>query len=544
MTIDRSLRKDTRGAVMVVAVFMAVFLVGALWYIVGLGDAMIYRERMQESADAVAFSSAVVHARGMNIIAMMNLIMAAVMAVLVALKVAQLILGIIAAIAAVILAASLGTCAPCAAVIGFCTTAIAEIQQIINTIKQPIFNTLKAISTAQKAVAEIVPWLSEGEAVYLGNQYGKPVKLALAASPSMMPSSGSVKTYGLPVEDGNYAKLCGKAGHDVGEFIFLPVEIILGSSAGPVEAMGNGLGNVIGSLTESVSSFFCEGGSTGGGTGSASTKTRDKLAHDQCMGQYQAWDKWKNHGGPDSGFDHKYMILGGVFREDLCESDLKAQFDKQMQNNPKGANDSGVDSDVQSRTPKKVSVGGSGSDAVKNGSSHFGVWSFVLGDTSGLHYAPKLVEIAGWGKKKVSDPGSTVQFGIAKAEFFYDCSGSWDSKSCDDDEEAMWNMRWRARLRNVEMPTGAVGSLLGGVMSSGIASWVNGGGFSGGGINAGDLGNILGGWSSPMDPSSWQGAFQSWMQQAVQENQLLPGGSPVDPSLVSKLQSLQLGMGH
>ena len=67
--------------IVIVAVFMSVFLVGCLWYLVGVGDAAIYREKMQDASDATAFASAVYHARGMNIIAMLNLIMAAALAV-------------------------------------------------------------------------------------------------------------------------------------------------------------------------------------------------------------------------------------------------------------------------------------------------------------------------------------------------------------------------------------------------------------------------------------------------------------------------------
>jgi hypothetical protein len=526
------LREDRRGAVMVVAVFMAVFMVGALWYIVGLADAMVYRERMQEGADAVAFSSAVVHARGMNIIAMMNLIMAAVLAVLVALKVAQLILAIIAAVAAVILAASFGTCGPCAAVISACAEGIAQIQNVINQIKQPIFNTLKALSTAQKGVAYVVPWLSEGEAYYLSSQYGKPVKLGLVASASMIPSSNP-KTYGLPVDDGNYAKLCEKAGQDVGQFVFLPIELLLGGAAGPVEGFAGAVGNVIGSLCESVSSFFCEGGSTG--SSAASNQTRDKLVQDQCNSQQNAFNAWKA-GGPKQGFDPKYVILGN-FDMPACKQDLTDQYDHQYGQNNVG-NDSGVDSDVQARTPKKVS------DGVQNGDSHFQVYSFLLGDTSGLHYAPKLVSIAGWGKRDVKDPGASIQIAAADAEFFYDCSGSWTDSACDGDEEAMWNMRWRARLRPLKVPGG---NAISGLMTGLVPSWLSGGGVGGGPSSmpsAGDLGGLVDGWSSGTDPSQFQSMFQSWLTQAAADDASRPGGPSADPGLVGKLQSIPSVLSH
>src|SRR3954464_5565754 len=96
------LAADRRGAILVAAVFMAVFLVGCLWYLVGVGDAAIYREKMQDGSDSVAFASAVYHARGMNIIAVLNLVMAAALAVLIAFKVAELLAFTVAAIAAVL----------------------------------------------------------------------------------------------------------------------------------------------------------------------------------------------------------------------------------------------------------------------------------------------------------------------------------------------------------------------------------------------------------------------------------------------------------
>ncbi|MFK8002618.1 MAG: TadE/TadG family type IV pilus assembly protein, partial [Polyangiales bacterium] len=68
-----SLRSDESGAMMVIGLFMAVFLVGMLYYIVGLGDAIAYRERMQDTSDVGSFTAAVVNARGMNLIVMLNM---------------------------------------------------------------------------------------------------------------------------------------------------------------------------------------------------------------------------------------------------------------------------------------------------------------------------------------------------------------------------------------------------------------------------------------------------------------------------------------
>src|SRR5262245_14650498 len=97
-----TLLSDQRGAILVIAVFMAAFMVGCLWYIIGIGDAALYRQKMQDGADAAAYVSAVYHARGMNILAVMNLVMAAILAVIIALKVAQIISGIVTIVAGVI----------------------------------------------------------------------------------------------------------------------------------------------------------------------------------------------------------------------------------------------------------------------------------------------------------------------------------------------------------------------------------------------------------------------------------------------------------
>ncbi|HEY8428394.1 MAG TPA: hypothetical protein VIL20_08475, partial [Sandaracinaceae bacterium] len=70
---------DEGGAVMTVGAFMAVFLVGVLYTLAGVGEAVAHQERLQETADAAAFSAAVTHARAMNVIGNTNATMAVIM---------------------------------------------------------------------------------------------------------------------------------------------------------------------------------------------------------------------------------------------------------------------------------------------------------------------------------------------------------------------------------------------------------------------------------------------------------------------------------
>src|SRR5688572_2534787 len=90
--MSRELRRDERGAILILGVVMAVLLVGVLYYLEGIGAVLIQRERMQDATDAAALSTAIGHARGMNLIVFINLVMAALVAILLSLKVIEMLL--------------------------------------------------------------------------------------------------------------------------------------------------------------------------------------------------------------------------------------------------------------------------------------------------------------------------------------------------------------------------------------------------------------------------------------------------------------------
>jgi len=81
----RSLARDESGAVIVLGLFVAALLVGFLYYLVGIGQAIHHAERAQDAADSGAYSVAVMHARGMNLIALFNIVQCSVVALLSAL---------------------------------------------------------------------------------------------------------------------------------------------------------------------------------------------------------------------------------------------------------------------------------------------------------------------------------------------------------------------------------------------------------------------------------------------------------------------------
>ncbi len=65
------LRRDERGVVTMLALPLAMVLVFAFWRLARVGQAVLERERVQDAADAAAFESAMLHARGMNALALL-----------------------------------------------------------------------------------------------------------------------------------------------------------------------------------------------------------------------------------------------------------------------------------------------------------------------------------------------------------------------------------------------------------------------------------------------------------------------------------------
>jgi hypothetical protein len=69
--------------VYVLGIVLGAVLFGAAWNLVNVGSAIAWRERAQDLADAAAYENALAHARGMNLLVMVNLLMVIVLSFLV-----------------------------------------------------------------------------------------------------------------------------------------------------------------------------------------------------------------------------------------------------------------------------------------------------------------------------------------------------------------------------------------------------------------------------------------------------------------------------
>ena len=92
---DRSLVRDQSGAMMVMGLFMALFMIGSLYYILGVGDAVIFRRLMQDGSDAGSFAASVTAAKGMNLIVLFNIIMAILVGILMLIRIIEWVLFIL-----------------------------------------------------------------------------------------------------------------------------------------------------------------------------------------------------------------------------------------------------------------------------------------------------------------------------------------------------------------------------------------------------------------------------------------------------------------
>jgi hypothetical protein len=397
--------RDERGAVLVLGVFMGACMVGLLWYLAGIGDAIIQRERLQEAADAAAFSSAALHARGMNLVVLVNLIMACILGVRVTLKALEVGLGI-----ALIFCTLVPPFEPLAAV---CAEGIEAVQSAINATRAPINQTLSALSKSQKAFAALVPAAAAVGSGQVGARYRPLVRSAFAASPQ------SLK--GLPVEEDSIDHLCSEAGQSVVGLLEMALPSPLRTPA--TRTVFDKIQGVVGKLVASGGPFFCELGSGAATPPDLGSETQD-LAEKGCAREQTE----RQRAGDRSKFDL-----------DQCRRDKQADAQRRVQPGKPSSVGSGA-----GMTPKKVSPGWqNGVDAAQLTSLAFGSGASSSAGSDG-------VRAGAWDQAPAPGSAAGAAQGFAQAEFFFDCAGRWSSASCNGpgtSELALWHFRWRPRLR-------------------------------------------------------------------------------------------------
>ncbi len=244
----RKLPSDTRGAVMILALFMALVGIGFLYYLTGLGDAILAQERMQDAADATAFSSAVIHARGMNILALINILMASILAILVLLSMVASVLNVVALALAVA-----GIFFPPFEAAALEVKVQAEVvKNVERSLKGPVEVLLTTLHKVQGPLRKAIPVLASFNAEKLSvNSYGDVVDGGLT-----FPIFD-----GLPTQDGKFNKLCEEAGELAGAIAFFPIDAVTSVFPDSVQDfVKDFLGDRLESLGKTYAQFYCGDG--------------------------------------------------------------------------------------------------------------------------------------------------------------------------------------------------------------------------------------------------------------------------------------------
>ena len=227
----RRLARDQRGAIVVIGLFASVFIVGVLYYLLGFGQALRHGARMQDAADASTFSSAVMHARGMNLVALMNMVKLAVVVVLAGL------LAIMAAASSTIgwitsrhwRMKEYGWTIPLLALV------IQRAESSYASARGPAEEILAATDRIQVALRDQLPLIAAEKARLAVLPEYAPVAIDLRPWPGVRP---------LPTEEGTAMDLCWRAmpyGIDMGKRAFR--EVPSGAIAG--RALGYHIGEFL-----------------------------------------------------------------------------------------------------------------------------------------------------------------------------------------------------------------------------------------------------------------------------------------------------------
>src|SRR6185312_9395149 len=145
-----SLVEDSRGAILIPAVVMGSLLVGALFYVAAAGDAIIFRTQLQDAADTSAFTAAIWHARGLNMIALLNVFMSLILFIVVLCHFIELLCFVVGFVPGV----------------GAVATSVANtVMRFEQASSKFIAGGLKLFETTEQIVSAATPLIASEEAV-------------------------------------------------------------------------------------------------------------------------------------------------------------------------------------------------------------------------------------------------------------------------------------------------------------------------------------------------------------------------------------------
>jgi hypothetical protein len=201
---------------MLMSLFMALFLIGTLYYVLGVGDAVIYRRIMQDGADAGAHAASVMGAKGMNLHALLNVVMAITAGILLVVRSVEVLLEVILAVLYA-LAASIIFAPKAVPLIGALTPVESTVERVGDTVEQFVRVAHDALNAAHHVIQHGYPLLAQARAVdamAFQSAYDPPVAggFVVPLLGPRLPKGGR----GLPVEKDDIGTLCDRAADGLG----------------------------------------------------------------------------------------------------------------------------------------------------------------------------------------------------------------------------------------------------------------------------------------------------------------------------------------
>ncbi|MEO6420277.1 MAG: hypothetical protein ABIP39_12750 [Polyangiaceae bacterium] len=394
------------GAVMIMGVFMALALIGVMWFLLGIGASVVFREKMQEGADSGVFSSAAVHARSMNFIVAINLVMFALAAFWVvlcitytAMVIVSIYTWIVGIVSCILGCEALGAAENVEQV----KERVGQLKDQYRTFLSAALPSLSAVQSGVAMSADIAAaGVSAGQIAETTGEFG------LAASADLPGDAGPTAIggrLGLPVENEESGKLCRHSAEWAMGYLQTliaknpAVKKLLSLSATERSVIATGL-----MLNPTARALFTL-------MNDAGNEIRN-LTADALQLTYCSDDFWKK-AGP-----------------------------KRMWRSEKSAME-------------------------KNASDWMQVYSVVLPTGLDDNRAEHQLGVSHLDNTK--NATVPFMFFYAQAEYFLDCEGKWDSGSCNAISDSvkdtgidasMYRLEWRTRLVRVHTPKKLPGAKL------------------------------------------------------------------------------------
>lgn len=447
-----ALARNEVGAIVILGIGAGAFLALGLFHLVRVTEAALWREGLQNAADAAAFDNAVIQARGMNVIAMLNVVMSVVMAVLLAMRILEIAVAILTVIMMVVTFISGGATAaadeelvrfesfllrndPKVAkqVVRICA-GINVLEKVVATVTPPyatFHSTVKTWSdyrvglvlAVNASLAPAIPMLQKDGSLDAGKGLTNRLKeckdsLAGSATPRAEPPkapTGPVAAwetmaqkrmgiiFSLPVQEDRLGKLCGEASKRIDTT--LP-SFIAGRN---IDLAPAGVSDIISYFP----SIFCTPiDSNVKSVGTYISNAMKTSVNASCANQEILYNEMPDEKKRESS----RFVSNGRFDRDKCNKDAK----KSVGDTGKDAKEAALDAQediLKCVKPAKVW------EFAQNG-------QLPMQTFSGAVAAPSPFPVR------------------AQAEMYFDCNGGWFGDDCDS--KAMWKPNWRARLRRIQ----------------------------------------------------------------------------------------------